>query len=59
MTAGRVRVSEIAEEVGADFPELLFTFWKTCPEVVDDNLTVPASLLDLVREESTKERQPA
>lgn len=54
MTVERVRVSEIADEIGVPFPDLLFKFWRTCPKVVDGNLTVPATLLDLIRTEGRR-----
>lgn len=47
--SGRIRVSEIADELGIDFPELLAEFWRQCPKVVDDKMTVPAGWLRVLR----------
>jgi hypothetical protein len=35
----------IADELGIEFAPLLYKFWRVCPEVVDNNLTVPAAWL--------------
>lgn len=45
----RVRVSVIADELGIDFVDLLRKFWEVCPRVVDDQMTVPAGWLRVLR----------
>lgn len=49
MTADRVRVSVIADEVGIDFVDLLYKFWQVAPEVVDAKMTVPAGWLRVLQ----------
>lgn len=49
MSAERIRLSALADEIGFDFSGLFRVFCKMAPDDVDNDLTVPARWREILK----------